>query len=198
MPDAPDRSTLMHMLLEDPWLILAVLAIAAIVFLWRAVTGAGRREALIGVVLLAVAGGIYGLARLVVTPAEHGEATVRQFIELAGAGDVPGVDGIMSSDATLHRVRESNIGADRAIVLAGVATVPRYNVVGTRITSIESYPDGEGGAIVHLGVSALTNDGGNPTRWVIRAGEEAGAWRITKLTWVSFFTGPPPSVPGLR
>lgn len=198
MPDAPDRSNLVHMLLEDPWLILIVLGVAGLVMLWRAVTGTGRRDAAIGLGLLVVAGAIYGTARMIVTAAEHGERTVRSFIELAGAGDVNGVDRIMSPTATLHRAREENPGADRSVVLGGVNMVQRYGVNGTRVTSLESYPDGDGGAIVHLGVSALTSDGGNPTRWVIRAAEVDGAWRITRLTWVSFFTGPPPSVPGLR
>jgi hypothetical protein len=203
MPAPPDRSALQHMLFEDPLLLIIVLVAGGLVLGWHALREGLPRRAGAAAMLVVAAGVLYLAADRVTTPAEHGAAVVRDFVAAVGRGDAVAVDQLLAADATVHSGREENPGQSRALVVGGVSILRGRGVESVSIGSLEAWPDGRGGAVMHLSASARSRDWG-PTgsRWVIRAepageaGDGPDDWRITRLTWIDLMGQSPPGIPG--
>lgn len=199
MPDAPPRSFLLHLFLEAPLPLIIGLTVVGLIFLYRGATEGLLKSAGIGAGLLAAAAAVYGIARVVVTEAEHGERTVESFVRAVEADDVAAADGLLAPDATVHMTRESNPGAARRMIINGISRLHgSYSLESARITMLDGWadPDRDGAAIVHLRVSASTGDGfATPTGWRLRVARNAAdEWQITRMTWVDMLGRTPPGI----
>jgi len=198
MPAPPDHSTLERLLFEHPLLLVLALAGAGVALGWHALREGLPRRVAVAAGLLVAAAGVQLLSVSVTTPAEHAAAAVRSFVSAVGDTDVIAVDELLAEDATVHSGREQNLGLPRGVVLSGVRSLQGRGLESVAIGSLEAWPDGDGGAVVHLTASARSpNWGATGSRWVLRVAPDPvdEQWRLTRLTWIDLMGQTPPGIP---
>lgn len=199
MPPPPDHSVLMRLLLEEPLPLVIALSVAAAALLWQGLREGLPRRLAAGGVTAVVAVGVVAVAGLVRTPAERGAELVRALVAAVDARDTAAVDRLLAPDAGVHSGREENPGLDRRIAISATGRLGTWGVSSVSAGSVRSWPDGSGGAVVHLTVSAGSDRWGTlASRWVLRVApsDDPDRWWVTRLTWIDLMGSPPPAIPG--
>ena len=187
MPDAPDVSFYTRYVLESPLPLTIVLAAAAALFGFLAARDGRTSHIYVTLLLLLMAGIVFGLGSLVETSGEKAEAVTKEFVQLAVAGDVTGTMAKFSDGAVLTLVSPTSEALSIDFVRSGVqAIATRYAIDENRITQLRGYRSGPENGIAHM--TCMTELGGTmtQTQWVISVREQSdGSWKIDKLTWVT-------------
>jgi ketosteroid isomerase-like protein len=197
MPDPPDVNLFTRYVLENPYPLAGLMVIAAFVAGWIGLRD-GRRNLLAtaGAGVL-IAGIVFMIGTIVITPAERGEQVTRQLVDRVVAGDINGVMLLFAPDATFAVGSPQNPGVDvNGIRRQAEWLDGRYTITSNRITSLKGYSESSSRAVVHL--HCRTEGGGRgpvPTQWVLWIDEQPdGQWRISRITMVSMF-GQTPTIP---
>ena len=198
MPDPPSVSPITQYLFDNPWPLVMVLGLLAVVFGlgWRSVR---RRELLIfaGIaVVLAV--GVFILERAVTTSGERAEVVVRDLVAAAEQGNVQAGLALFSGDATMSLVdpRNPGVGIDEIARRLRLVT-GRYAIKSNAITSLKAYSEDSDRGVVHLRVRSEFESGyGFPvsSAWVIAVERQAdNTWKVGRITFIEF-NGQSPTV----
>lgn len=199
MPPPPDHSVLLRLLLEEPLPLVIALGVAAAVLLWQGLREGLPRRLAAGGGAGAAAVAVLVTAGLVRTPAERGAEVVAALVAAVDARDAAAVDRLLAPDAGVHSGREENPGLDRRIAVSAPGRLAGWGVSSVSAGSVTGWPDGSGGAVVHLTVSTGSDRWGTLTsRWVLRAApsDDPDRWWVTRLTWIDLMGSPPPAIPG--
>ncbi len=199
MPPPPDHSLVLRLLLEEPLPLVIALGVAAVALLWQGLREGLPRRLAAGAGAAAIAVGVLAVAGLVRTPAERGAEVVRRLVAAVDARDAAAVDGLLAPEAGIHSGREENPGIDRRIAISATGRLGEWGVSSVSAGSVRAWPDGSGGAVVHLTVAARSDRWGTlASRWVLRARPSSSPdrWWITRLTWIDLMGSPPPAIPG--
>lgn len=186
---APETGFLTRYLLENPWPLGALLAVAAIILGKVAMDRDDRR-------LLAAAGGcvaaaaaLFLVAWLVTTPGEHAKRVTRELVAAAEAGDLAAMRALFDADATLHFGSLAAPGFDRAEISRGIDTLAsRHRVESNTVTLLRAGTVDADTGIAELGCLTTTASsyGPVPSTWLLRV-ERGGddRWRIRRLACIA-------------
>lgn len=190
---------LLRLLFEQPLPLAIALAAAAAILLWQGLREGLPRRLAAGGGVAGVAAAVVAVAGLVRTPAERGTEIVRALVAAVDARDTAAVDRLLAPDAGVHSGREENPGLDRAIAISATGRLTGWGVSSVSAASVKGWPDGSGGAVVHLTVTARSDRWASvSSRWLLRAApsDDPDRWWITRLTWIDLMGTPPPAIPG--
>lgn len=179
-----------HLFLESPWAVMAVCLIAAGLLLM-----AGRRRrskglAMLSVVALALAGGVFGLARAVTTDREQLIEDTRALVDATLPLDPAALDRLLDPAVTVS-------GPDGTVWLAAGQIRPRLRTAlrrvslnGQRARSVQAVTHDTGWGESTVSVRTELS-GGAPihTGWRLswhRGKETGGAWRVVDIRWLRF------------
>jgi hypothetical protein len=180
-------------LFENPWPLALLLGAFAVLALWRALTGGGRRDwiaaglaAMLSLLALLV-------GRTVVTPGEHARAIVEQFIDQAVALDLDGAFAHFAPDAVFnYGTREAPSEQVGALRSALETLKNRNRIESNRVTRISATTIDDRTGEVEFSCSTVVAraDSAVPSRWIARVRRIGDTWRIDRLTFVSLFAQP--------
>ncbi len=182
-----------HLFLESPWAVMAVCLIVFVVLLlaWRR-----RRKnvlALLSLIPLALAVGVWALARAVITDREQLIQDTQDLVAATAPLDAAALDRLIDPLATVT-------GPDGSVWLAAGQLRPRLRSVLNRV-SLNSQRTRSVQAIAHdtgWGESTVTVrsdfSGGAPgapfnTGWRLswhRGPDTHGTWRVVDIRWLRF------------
>jgi hypothetical protein len=191
MPSPPESGLFTQYVLENPWPGGVLLVLIGLGLLWSGLReGLGARVkwggglALAGVSLLLV-----GL--LVVTPGERAKAVTRQLIDdvVANHSGQVAAASLFADSAAMSFTSPNNPGFDVQFIMERLDRLAmRYSIDSNTITMLRGYTESSDSGVVHLGcaTSVAQQPGYAVTQWVLRVQKQPdGAWKITRLTWVS-------------
>jgi ketosteroid isomerase-like protein len=192
-------SVVVHYVLENPWPLAALLAVAAGLLVHRA-RGTGERQPLF--VALGLAGAavvVVLLATVVTTRGERAEAIVREFVARAERADTSGMLSLLSDNATLHFGRPENPGVGRDEIRSMLSDLEgRYRIESNTITQLDATGEPGPAATVLLTnrTSVAAGYDGVPNSWWLRVGEQKdGSWKIERIAFLK--AAGQPGSPGL-
>ncbi|MHC4946712.1 MAG: hypothetical protein ACYTG1_00410 [Planctomycetota bacterium] len=193
MPDPPGVNIFTRFVLENPWPLAGLLAVAAIAVAWPALREGrpGRTRPALG--LAGAAAAVVAAALAVTTSGERARAVTRELVDSVVAGDLVAAVDLFSDDATVSLGSTTSPAYDRDVIVSGLDRATRYDVAGNRIRALRAYTVSGDEAEVHLGCLTDAGYGYTPSTWVLRVRREGdGEWRVIRLTCVSIATRPPP------
>jgi hypothetical protein len=126
IPNLPDPPALVHYTVENPWPVVGLCAVVAVLLVWLMMTGRlqGKRwsrPAALGALVVALAVGVG--ARLVRTDREALIEQTGKLIDVATAADMTGLRGVLAPEVTL-RFMEGEIRYSRDQILDLVEKYP--------------------------------------------------------------------------
>jgi len=197
MPDPPEVNLFSRYVLENPAPLTIVLVFASLAAAWVALRE-GRRSPMIasGVGLL-IAGVVFMLGTIIITPAERGRAVTEDMVERIVNGEINEAMTLFSPNATFAIGSPQNPGMDISYLRRQAERLHgRYAIQSNRITTLRGYTESPTQAIVHMTCrTEVGNRGPTPTQWVVQIEEQPdGQWRISRLTMVSVY-GRTPNLP---
>ena len=172
--------------LENPWPLVILLLIAAVVSAYIAVQRDNSKLLGIPLALGAVAGLVLLIASLATTPAEQAMAATREFVRAAEDGRSDDMISMLRENATLHIGRTENAGQpleelERELrMLDGV-----HRIVSNRITRLEAQATEPDTVVVELGCYTETESsfGTVPSAWLVEWRKEPnGTWMVRRIT----------------
>lgn len=181
-----------HLFLESPWAVLTVCVIAALVLVIVGRQRRSKRLAALSVVALALAVGVWGLARAVTTDREQLIRDTHDLVAATAPLDQAALDRLLDPSVTVS-------GSDGTVWLgAGLVTprlskvVSRFDVNSQRVRSVQAvaHDTGWGESTVTVRTE-FSSAGGTPinTGWHLswrRGPETHGAWRVVDIRWMRF------------
>ncbi|MDI9402728.1 MAG: hypothetical protein QM516_02545 [Limnohabitans sp.] len=180
-------------LFENPWPLALLLGAVALIGLWRALTGGGQRDWIAAGIAATLAALSILVGRLVVTPGEHAQAAVEEFIDRAIALDVDGAFQLFTADAVFNygnrEAPSEQVGALRS-ALESLKT--RNRIESNRVTRIAAATLDDRTGEVEFSCSTAVErvDAAVPSRWIARVRRVGERWQIDRLTFVSLFAQP--------
>ncbi len=197
MPQPPSTSLLTRYVLENPWPLAVAIAAVAAVLIWIGAREGLWRRVRVGGAMGFVALGLVLIGWFVETPGETGERITRQFVDAVVAEDVNAATALLVAEGgTFNSVSPNHPGVDLDEIGDRVREfVGDYDIESNRITMLDGYGESSDRAAVHLACITEIDRGYGPavTQWVFRVERQSdGAWRITRITWVSMNSRPPP------
>jgi hypothetical protein len=175
--------------LENPWPLGISLLAAAVILGWNALRGE-RPVLLKGAGVIALLGAlILFTGAMVVTAGERARRVVLDVVAAAVAGDVRGAGAHFAPDATLSFGSPSNPGFSRSeIELRLDGLDDRYRIASNDVASLRAESAAPDLGVVYLACRTELVAAPVPvhTGWTIEvAPQEGGAWKISRVTWIS-------------
>lgn len=176
-------------MLENPWPACVALLVAAAILTKIALDRDDRRllGGALGCVLAAAV--IFLTAWVVVTPGEHARRVVRAFVDAAEAGDLGGMQALLSPDASIHIGALTAPGMDRAELDRALSLLEhRHRIESNTVTVLRAGPLSGNAAVAELACITTTRSSVGPvtSSWLFRV-ERApdGRWRIGQIAGIS-------------
>ena len=172
--------------LENPWPLVIILLIGAVISAWLAIQRDNTKMLGIPLAFGAVAGLVLLIASLATTPAEQAKAATRDFVRAAEEGRSDDMISMLRENATLHIGRTENAGQpleelERELrMLDGV-----HRIVSNRITRLEAETVEPDTVVVELGCYTETKSSFStvPSAWLIEWRRESdGTWMVRRIT----------------
>jgi hypothetical protein len=183
----PDPPFLQHLLLEQPWPVVAALAgVAVIAFFWLRSRGSVKQAALAGAGVLALAAGAWLLADQTTTSREAATSAVRDLVRGVAEADVAALDRRLAGNVIAEYsgiTLPVNKGAILALVSRQFASGGVYRVKDWGIEEVQADVARPGFAQALVKVRVVSEMSGFPVRswWAIDLREEGGEWRAEAI-----------------
>ncbi len=197
MPDPPSVGFFTRFVLENPYPLMLALGAVALTFFVLAIRDGRPGHWYTAGVAVVIGFAVLATGLMVTTPAEHGEAVTREFVQAVVDHDVPTAMSYFSPNASFTIGSPNNPGQSVSFIQSRlIALEGRYPIQSNRITSLRGYTEGPNAAIVHLRcrTDVAGGYGLTPSEWVLRVQQDDnGDWKITQLTAISIASRTPSS-----
>ncbi|MFO0827424.1 MAG: hypothetical protein U0572_04670 [Phycisphaerales bacterium] len=174
--------------LENPWPLGVVLAIAAAGFAWKALSSGERKARRIALACAVASAAVFIVGASVTTAAERAEAVVRELVARAERGESSRMLELFADRATMHYGRPENPGTDIDEIRAAAASLEgRYRITSNRITQLDGTSESATSATVLLTcfTDVSAGFGTTPNSWWLRVAQQPdGSWKIERLAFL--------------
>jgi ketosteroid isomerase-like protein len=189
VPDLEQPAALVRYTLENPYPAAVVGGLAAIVAFYVLVQAGKAKAGLIAaVILLAIGGGVFGLASAVETSRERVMQQSTALVDAAATGREQAVADLLADDVRL-RVAERPFSVGRGAILSLVGRVGTQNLVSSYSLNEVRAGRVEGDQLItQAQVSAAASGGGGswPTWWQLHWTRTAdGDWKVSEIVWLT-------------
>jgi len=185
---APRSGVFTRYVLENPWPLGFVLAIAGAVVLWN-----GLREGLpmrqrLGFGLAIVGAIVLAAGWLIETAGEQAARVTRELVDAVVANDTQAAIALFSDDAVMSIGSPRNPGFDLDYITERLDRLAaRYTIDSNSITGLKLATESR--RVGHVQMACMTTVDGLPypnmSRWMLRVErQEDGSWKVTRLTCV--------------
>jgi len=172
-----------RLLFEEPWAVMGLVVLVGLALVFGFYKqGRVRSAAVVGVVSVLVAGGVYGLSRAVTT---EREALVREsvvLVRLVSEGDRDGVERMLHPDAVLVANMPAWSEMDRRAILARIHGVLRGMELRTAVLNGRATLDGPNVARSQVRVRVQDAHFADLAWWGLDWRRDAGeGWRVVRI-----------------
>lgn len=188
----PDSPMLSRYLLESPWLaVVALIGISLILFAYWTTRQSVRQARVAAVLGALLACGVVLMGMFVQTPAESMKARAMQLVRLTAAGDVKGVEGVLTSDAVLRLSSDSDAEPLHRILTRVQTQFSRggmYQVKDHRILELQACETGPRTGRVQIKISTTPEVAPYPVPswWRLDFEQlEDGSWSVGGIELIS-------------
>jgi len=197
MPDPPPVNLFTRYVLENPWPLGLVLLGAGFVIGYLALRQGFMRRLAIAASMAALGALVIITAAFVTTAGERAEQVTRQLVEAATTNDLVTSANLIDPDATLHISSAQNPGLAYDTIIDRISELAAsYAIEENDITHLAGYTESRDAATVQLACNTTVASFPYPnlSQWELRVQRGTdGAWRVTKITWLTINTRTPPS-----
>lgn len=186
----PNPPLIEHYLLENPWPLVVVLAVGAMIAFTRLrAAGKPRHGALWGLILLIAGAGVWTLASWVQTGREAIARSTSALIGAAARADIPSLDALLSENLSLFRPGGgAGLGKTDTLDRVQRDLGGPYRVREWAVLETQAMTDSASSGVTQVRVRVTLEAAGIPniSWWKIdwRRGED-GAWRAVTIEPVS-------------
>lgn len=189
-PVLPSSPLLLRLFAEHPWSVVAPLLLVGAALAWYGARSDRIRLVLAGVAALLAAAGVLVGAAWWQSPGERAAEAVRGLVALAEAGDVPGIGGTFTPDATIHYGTPDAPGFELDAIMRTAESLRGHNrIEANTITELSYATIDDDTAQVLLGCRTTTQSSYGPivTRWWMDMKRQSdGRWLVDRLAFLQF------------
>lgn len=201
MPDPPHVGLFTRFVLENPYPLGFLLLALAVGLAWTGLRTERWQRLRVGGVLAGLGAAALLIGWVVVTSGEQARRVTLALVDAAVDADVPAARAMFAEDATLSFAAVANPGYPADEIHVRVERLgDKYLIESNDITLLRAFSESSDRATVHLACRTTLQVGFGPamTRWVLRIErQDDGAWKVTRVTWVSIAGRPPRPNTGL-
>lgn len=183
--ELPEPPFIESLLFENPWPAMAAIGAVGAAMLWLARARANRRQAIVGLGVLAIAGVLFVISSLVSTVREQCIAETEKLVAAITPLQMNAIRTLLDGRVLLTAQGEAREGNDIFAGLEEVSSSNRYGLKSNTIKKVAAESINESHVRVLFTALTVAQNGRATTRWLLDWHRvEDGPWRVTEIEWL--------------